>query len=214
MKLRRLSSILAATALATAVTVPLATTASADGEHRTPAGTRSLVAVLTSDGNTFDHNWHDYDIVTQAVLAVLKANPHSPVAVLADGKTPLTAFVPDDQAFRVLVKDLTGRWQDSEQKVFQTLASTVGVGTIEKVLLYHVVPGKTIDSRTALRSDGARLATALPGASIVVHVDGKVIRLQDNDPNDANPRVVAPDINKGNRQIAHGINLVLRPVDL
>ena len=214
MKLRRLSSTLAAAALATAAAIPLAGSASADGDHGKPLGTRSLAEVLTSDGNTFDHNWHDYDIVTEAVLAVLKANPKSPVGVLTDGNKALTAFVPDDQAFRILAKDLTGHWQNSEQKVFQTLASTVGVGTIEKVLLYHVVPGKTIDSRAASNADDARLATALPGASIVVDVDGKVIRLQDNDPNDRNPRVVAPDINKGNKQIAHGISLVLRPADL
>lgn len=42
-----------------------------------PAGERSLAALLTSDGNTFDHNWYDYDIVTEAVLAVLAAKPSS-----------------------------------------------------------------------------------------------------------------------------------------
>jgi hypothetical protein len=38
----------------------------------------------------------------------------------------------------------------------------------------------------------------------------------DNDHNDRNPAVDrrAFDINKGNEQIAHGITLVLRPVDL
>ena len=36
----------------------------------------------------------------------------------------------------------------------------------------------------------------------------------DRDPNARNPRVIAPDINKGNKQIAHGINRVLRPLDL
>ena len=40
------------------------------------------------------------------------------------------------------------------------------------------------------------------------------VRLIDADRNDGNPRVVAFNINKGNRQIAHAINRVLRPVDL
>jgi len=38
----------------------------------------------------------------------------------------------------------------------------------------------------------------------------------DQDPTDANPYLnpFALDINKGNKQIAHGITAVLRPVDL
>ena len=40
------------------------------------------------------------------------------------------------------------------------------------------------------------------------------VRLVDADPDDRNPLVVQPNINKGNKQIAHGINRVLRPLDL
>ena len=182
-------------------------------------GQRSLAAVLTSDGNQFDKNWYDYDIVTEAVLAVLAAKPSSAVAVLADGSVPLTAFLPNDRAFQVLVHDLTHKWVKSEKKVFTTLAGTVGIDTIESVLLYHVVPGATITAKQAVKSDGAKLATALPGATIKVDVRSRwlpLIVLKDADPNDANPWVNpwALDINKGNRQIAHGITLVLRPADL
>ena len=35
-------------------------------------GTRSLADVLLSDGDRFDRNWNDYDILTEAVLAVLR----------------------------------------------------------------------------------------------------------------------------------------------
>ena len=45
-------------------------------------------------------------------------------------------------------------------------------------------------------------------------VKGKKVTLKDADPDAANPRIVAFDINKGNKQIGHGINQVLRPVDL
>ncbi|MEV6269397.1 hypothetical protein AB0L64_19655 [Kribbella sp. NPDC051936] len=81
------------------------------------------------------------------------------------------------------------------------------------------IPGVTIDSKTALRSDGARLTTALPGGTIKVDVLNRrcrLIRLIDADRNDANPLINprAFDINKGNRQIAHGIWLVLRPIDI
>ena len=76
---------------------------------------------------------------------VLDAKPASPVAVLADGSTRLTAFLPTDRAFRRLVRDLTGTAPDTERAVF-TAAATLGVDTIEQVLLYHVVPGQTLTS--------------------------------------------------------------------
>ncbi|MER7244052.1 fasciclin domain-containing protein [Kribbella sp. NPDC000426] len=184
-----------------------------------PVGTRSLASVLAADGDTFDHNWNDYDILTQAVGAVLAAKPSSPVKVLADGTVGLTAFLPSDRAFQILAKDLTGTWYRSESRLFSALAGLLGVDTIEAVLLYHVIPGATIDSKTALKSDGARLKTALPGGRITVDVLSKrcrLIRLIDADRNDANPFINpwAFDINKGNRQIAHGITLVLRPTNI
>jgi len=180
---------------------------------------RSLAAVLTSDGDTFDHDWYDYDIVTEAVLAVLAAKPSSPVGVLTDGSVPLTAFIPNDRAFQVLVHDLTGRWPSTERKTFDRLVAAVGVDAVESVLLYHVVPGVTIRAKDAVKADGATLVTALPGASITVDVKSRwlpLIVLKDLDRNDANPWVNprALDINKGNKQIAHGITLVLRPLNL
>lgn len=213
MKLRRTLAGLAAGVVACVGTV-FATPAQA-----AELGDRSLAAVLTADGNRFDRNWYDYDIVTEAVLAVLAAKPNSPVKVLTDGSVPLTAFIPNDRAFQVLVKDLTHRWYRSEQKVFDTLVGAVGVDAVESVLLYHVVPGATILAKDALKADGARLATALPGAAITVDVKStwlKLIVLKDLDPNDANPLVnpFALNLNKGNKQVAHGILAVLRPLDL
>jgi hypothetical protein len=201
----------------------------ASAHPRTPTGTRSLATVLAADGHHFDHRWRDFDITDAAVTAVLTAKPDSPVAVLADGTVPLTAFLPTDLAFRRLAHDLTGHWYRSEGRVFTVLASTLGVDTIESVLLYHVVPGATIDYRTALRSNGASLATALSGASITVKVTRghhghrchghrwshrRTLTLVDLDPNATNPRVTQPNLNRGNLQIAHAINRVLRPVDL
>jgi uncharacterized surface protein with fasciclin (FAS1) repeats len=90
----------------------------------------------------------------------------------------------------------------------------LGIDTVEAVLLYHVVPGATIDKRAALRSDNARLTTAA-GAKIKVDVRGWYrVTLVDADRNDRNPTVVKFNINKGNKQIAHAIDRVLRPVDL
>jgi hypothetical protein len=214
MKLRRLGVTAAVLGLAAATVAP---TASASASTPTPLGTRSLATVLLSDGNQFDRNWYDYDIVTEAVLAVLANKPNSPVKVLTDGTVPLTAFLPNDRAFQVLVRDLTGSWPRSEQATFQAVAS-LGIDTVEQVLLYHVVPGATITKKDAVRANGAVLTTA-QGGTFTVKVYNKylpIIELRDQDPNDVNPFLNprALDINKGNRQIAHGIVFVLRPADL
>ena len=211
MRIRRLAASLATTALVGGAVVGLAPAASA-------AGTTSLASVLAADGAGFDRSWYDYDIVDNAVAAVLAAKPDSPVAVLADGTVPLTAFLPNDRAFQLLALDLTHRWQPTEERVLTSLAETVGIDAIEQVLLYHVVPGATIDSATALASDGAALTTA-QGGTFTVDVLSKripIVVLRDADRNDLNPLLVRSqlDINAGNAQIAHGISFVLRPLDL
>jgi hypothetical protein len=183
-----------------------------------PLGERSLATVLLADGDTFDRNWYDYDIVTQAALAVLGAKPGSAVSVLTDGTKPVTAFLPDDRSFQVLAHDLTGRWVTSEKGVFDALVAAVGVPAIEQVLLYHVVPGATITAWDAVRANGAVLTTA-QGGTITVRVLNPwipVISLRDQDPDDVNPFVNPGrvDLNKGNKQIAHGIVFVLRPANL
>ena len=178
-------------------------------------GERSLATVLAADGDRFDRKWNDFDILDRAVGTVLTAKPGSDVAVLADGSTALTAFLPTDRAFRKLVHAVTGERPRTEAATFQAVADGFEVDTIEAVLLYHVVPGATITYRQARQADGTSLDTAA-GAPIVVKVRGGQVFLRDADADDANPRVRRGqvDINQGNLQIAHGINRVLRPVDL
>jgi len=210
MQVRRLVAAGAAVLLSGTLAVTTVGPAQADSSS---LGTRSLAKVLAKDGSKFDHNWRDYDIVDEAVGAVLAAKPGSAVGVLADGKTPVTAFLPDDRAFRILVKDLTGKKPRTEKQTFKAVAG-LSIDTVETVLLYHVVPGTRINYRQALKADGVRLTMASGG---IVRVDvrkGNRVKLLDADRNDANPRIVRKNINKGNRQIAHGINRVLRPVNL
>lgn len=214
MNLRRLGVTAAVLGLAAATVAPAA---SASASTTKPLGNRSLAAVLTSDGNQFDRNWYDYDIVTEAVLAVTNAKPDSPVNLLKDGTVPLTAFIPNDRAFQVLVRDLTGSWPRTEQATFAAVAG-LGIDTVETVLLYHVIPGATITKKAAVKANGAVLTTA-QGGTFKVKVYNRhlpIIELRDQDPNDVNPFLNprALDINKGNKQIAHGIVFVLRPVDL
>ena len=47
-----------------------------------------------------------------------------------------------------------------------------------------------------------------------VKVKNGMVMLVDKDPDTANATVIVADINKGNKQIAHGIDAVLRPADL
>ena len=210
---RRLMTAVATLGLVGSAALVAAPSASAHGWQDSATGTRSLAAVLAKDGSGFDRNWNDFDIVDNAVTAVLTAKPGSPVGVLADGTVALTAFLPTDRAFRNLASDLTGKHYTSESAVFTDVAS-LGIDTVEAVLLYHVVPGATVTYRQALAADGAALTTA-SGGTITVDVVGRCfVSLVDADPSDRNPYVVRANLNKGNAQIAHGISEVLRPIDL
>jgi uncharacterized surface protein with fasciclin (FAS1) repeats len=209
---KRAAAVAGAVLVASALTAAPAT---AHGKSK-PLGTKSLAAVLTAGKVGFDRNGSDYDILTAAVLAVLKAKPASPVGVLADGTTALTAFLPNDRAFERLVADIQHSKRLPGEKQAFTAVAGLGIDTVETVLLYHVVPGATITKKAALKADGASLKTAA-GSSIKVDVYGfcwKRVKLIDADRSDRDPRVNKFDINKGNRQIAHGIDRVLRPIDL
>lgn len=174
--------------------------------------TRSLATVLAADGARFDRNAQDFDVLERAVGLVLEARPGSRVGVLADGSRRTTAFLPTDQAFTRLVADLTGERPGSERATFRAVRS-LGVPTVNDVLLYHVLPGRTLTSEKVLAARGTRVGTAL-GAPIRVTVRNGDVLLGDRDFNDPNPQVVVLDINRGNRQVGHAIDRVLRPADL
>ena len=198
---------------AAALVLPMAAVA-APAASAADMGTTSLASVLTGGQQGFDQDYKDYDILTAAVLAVLKAKPNSPVKVLTDGSTALTAFIPNDKAFMNLASALTKKKVTTEAGAFKAVAG-LGIPTVEKVLEYHVVPGSTILSGDALKANGAKLNTALPGKTIGVKVVASPASITLMDYNKAlpNPKVILSqvDINKGNEQVAHGIDAVLMP---
>ena len=210
------TKLIASTAALGTAAVAIAASLIASPAAQAADGTTSLATVLKAGQAKFDTNHQDYDIVTKAVEAVLAAKPDSPVKVLADGNTALTAFIPNDQAFMNLASALTHKKVTSEAAAFKAVAS-LGIPTVEKVLEYHVIPGQTILSSDALKANGAMLATALPGASIGVRVNDMKpsITLVDKATKLPNPQVILTqvDINKGNKQVAHGINAVLLPMN-
>jgi uncharacterized surface protein with fasciclin (FAS1) repeats len=215
MNIRKIATALVVTT-STALAAIAVSAPAADAAPAPRAGTRSLASVLAADGHHFDRNWRDFDVVDRAVTTVLRAKPESDLAVLADGGTRVTAFLPTDRAFRRLVEDLSGKRLTRERAVFRTVAHRFDVDTLEAVLLYHAVPGTTVTYAQARRADGASLPTALADASLRVRVVDDRVKLRDLDPDAANARVLpgARNLNRGNRQIAHGISRVLRPVDL
>ena len=175
--------------------------------------------MLTSDGNRFDKNARDYDIVTEAVLAVLAAKPDSPVGLLTKGWKPATAFVPNDWSFRTLTKDLTGVRYGSEKGGLQRPGGCgrrrhhrAGAALPRGPRGHHRLQG------TALGADGVALTTAQGGQVTVdvIYPRVPIVQLMDQDPDATDPFLdpSALDINEGNKQIAHGIVLVLRPIDL
>ena len=170
-----------------------------------------LTDVLNLPQAAFDKNSADFDIFTNLFMDVWGQIPDSPIQAIANGNTALTAFVPTDGAFRNLVKYLTGKTIKSEQGV-ATAVNRLGAPTVEKVILYHVIVGDPILSPAALQANGASLKTA-SGETVNVKVSGTTITLVDKVAKHRNPTVIlgAVDINKGNKQVAHGINQVLLP---
>ena len=189
----------------------LAAPAAQANEDAAPLGNNALTNVLNVSEFSFDSNKADFDILTSLVLDVLGAKPNSAVGALADGNVALTAFIPTDAAFQKLVTALTGKKLARERKIYKAVRA-LGMDTVEKVLLYHVVVGAPILSEAAVAANGADLTTA-EGSTIRVVFNGTTLKLRDKDTKRANPNVIlaSVDINAGNNQVAHPIDGVLLP---
>lgn len=186
----------------------LATPASATGSSPAPTGNVVETAVAASGGGTPDENPFDYDILVQAVLAADLA------PTLSDASTEFTVFAPNDLAFRRLAHDLSGTYPRTDQAALDTILGALTelgngdpIPVLREVLLYHVVPGATIDPVGFLKADSVTVAN---GATI--ELVGPYLR--DADPDLRNPRLTLPlDVNATNGVI-HTINRVLIPLDI
>jgi uncharacterized surface protein with fasciclin (FAS1) repeats len=198
--------------------IALAAAAFTAATPASPAGAApaTIADVVLSDSakdnaQGFDRNWHDYDIVTQAVLLFPDL-----VAAVSDPNASLTVLAPNDQAFRRLASDLTKKHFRTEADVFAAVAG-LGTDTVKNVLLYHIIPAK-LGPADVLASNKVQVATLLDGASITVRVrNPKVtfVQFTDNDPNSPNPSLNRISVGGvlANGYI-HGIDRVLRPIDL
>ena len=226
---RTRKTLIASMAVAIGAVAIAPTGASADDDDSSDDGASTapvtLADVLLSDSakdnaDGFDRRSRDYDIVTQAILATdADGNLLFPdlVAGATNPDAELTAFLPNDAAFRRLVYEISGQWIRSEAEVFAAVVG-LGVETVGNVLAYHVVPAK-ISYRDALASNGATIPTLLDGATLDVKVKRffwfRYVQLVDADTNDRDARVVRPNIGgEAANGFAHGINRVMRPIDL
>ena len=122
MNIRRTRSLaLVGAALTTAVAVPAASAAT---PVDAPAG--SVLDLLEADGTAFDSNWYDFDILEAAARVVVSApdKGSSTVLALADPSAALTVLAPNDRAFQVLAKSLTGKWYRTEEGVLGATRAT------------------------------------------------------------------------------------------
>jgi uncharacterized surface protein with fasciclin (FAS1) repeats len=196
--------------LGIALTAAAFTTASPAGAA--PATIADVVLSDSAKDNAqgFDKNWHDYDIVTQAVLLFPDL-----VAAVSDPNASLTALAPNDQAFRLLASELTKKHFRNEADVFAAVAS-LGTDTVKTVLTYHIV-GAKLGAATVLNSDDAQVAT-LGGGTFAVDVINKrkkIVQFVDGDPNARNARLVKADLGGALANgFIHGVDRVLRPIDL
>ena len=223
---RTIVSILGAAVLAGAIAAPVAAAPAAQGAKGAPAPAApapagSILALLEADGTAFDRDWYDFDILEAAGRTVLGAKPGSQVSAITVPNANITVFAPNDRAFQVFAASITGKWSWTEEAVVNSLVTALGAGavdTIERVLLYHVLPGK-VDFATARSVSGTPVPTALgPTSTITPRFIPwlNTLVLRDQDPNAADPWVVNSkrDIPVGTNSIVHGIALVLRPDDL
>lgn len=200
---------------AVGVTALVPATASADDRP-------TLVEILTSDSasdgpNGFDRRYWDYDIVTQALIATDSLN--GLVTTASQDDPDLTAFLPNDLAFKRAIVELGGPWIWSEKKAFDWLVANLGPELISEVLKYHVVvagapnPEVAISYRTAKAADGAVLTTVF-GPDLDVDVRGSFFkRVYVIDNVGRSVLVVQPNIGgRAANGYAHGISKVLLPL--
>ena len=203
MKFRSLAT--AAASLALVGSVAVATPVAADTAGPT------LTDLLEAQGGGTDRNWYDFDILAAGVEAAGLSG------ALDDPNADLTVFLPNDRAFQALVADLFGwrYWFANEATILDKVAS-LGADTLATVILYHAVPGR-IDAATALSVPRGTALTTLQGGDIRVYPKKRLgtAVLADNDRNDLNPFLVRSKLDiEASNGIAHGIGLVLRPLDL
>lgn len=202
-----------AAAAAVAAPIALAAPASATDGGTTILGVVDSVDRYTSSENAAgldkfrwdQRNWYDFDILTAAVVA-----NGTFAGAVQDSSTAVTLFAPNDRAFQLLAKDLTGKWYFTEQGVLNAIVGAVGKGEkLTKVLSYHLVAGKVVKADVPLNKP---IATLNGDQTITVKATRYGIKIQDAAPF-RDPYLIRTDIDAGH-SVIHSISRVLVPGNL
>lgn len=166
----------------------------------------TLTEIVAASGGVFDENREDFDLLLNALQAAGLAE------ALNDPEADLTVFAPNDAAFVGLAQALGFEGEDEGGAfayIVEALTLLSGgedpIPLLTDILLYHVAP-TSFDSTEVLASE--TLPTLL---GTELGVDGT--SLVDQDPDVADPQLIATDIPASNG-IAHVIDGVLLPVDV
>lgn len=202
---------IAGIAATAAVVAPLAIAApaQASGDKTILGAITELDRYTSSERDGLDRfrwnqrNWYDYDILTAAVVA-----DGSLLGAVQDPNTAVTLFAPNDRAFQLLAKDLTGKWYWTEKGVLNAIVGAVQAGTVDlgNVLTYHVVAGKFVKAEVPLRTP---IAT-LNGDTVKVVPKRFGIKVKDNAADFRNPYLLKTDIDAGH-SVIHSLSRVLIP---
>ena len=216
--IRRIGAGAVATFAAAGLAIGLAAPASALSDAETEEFLGKLTETYNDPVETAnDNNPYDFDIVTKAAL-VTGAD-----GILA-GLDKFTLFAPNDRAFEVLANDLGLLGKNyrfsakvDEKRVFEAIAS-LGIPTVTKVLLYHVVPNAKVTGKDVLSGPFSQRISMANGEKLRVTVLSRssrfpVIILGDKDGKFFNDSVVRSQINavETDNTVVHGISGVLLP---
>jgi hypothetical protein len=181
-------------------------------------GTTSIVTELAPGGEEndgiFDINEFDYHITALLVNDELAAQPTGPLSILADGSRRATFFQPDDEAWVLFVRKLTGQRLPlpsaaTEQATFKYLQG-LGAARLEKILSYLVIPGITLTGALLGPPTISKATyTTLNGQTLLIKSDFGVVTLVDNNPLQPPSGIVEAPMNQGNRQIAWSTAVLL-----
>lgn len=200
MKKKNTVSVITAAVAALVLVGPIAP-ANAHGSAA-PTGSIVDVAVAASGGGTPDNNPYDYDLLVQALGATGLAS------VLSDTSRRFTVFAPNDRAFLRLVTDVTGAAPASEAAALTTITTTLSVDQISGLLLYHVVPDRSLGAVEVLLSKSLTMANG--GV-----VKPRFTTLRDENTALRDPRLILKSLNiRASNGVLHGIDRVLVPAAL
>lgn len=174
----------------TTTEAPTGTAPATDSAAPTTEPTTPKTAPTTTSQDTTPGTIVDVAAANPSFTTLVTAIKAAGLTDVLSGKGPYTVFAPTDEAFAALPKGTLEKLLKPENKA-----------ALQRVLTYHVVPGK-VESST-LKSGKVE---TVEGSPVTVSVQGSAVTVN-------NAKVTTPDIQASNGVI-HVIDKVILPPDL